>query len=203
MHSTSMSLKLQRLFVASFIALFFMWSVRSVSALEAPSFPSCESPQGEVRASYAEGVHGIAGNSGEFRGSDTVYTVSGNQVLQCFCPASSDGIQTNWWKVENISETEKDSFIRQGWIYIPNGALWGLDPAPYLAKNEAFFCGDRGGGSSSSSSNSSGSSTSSSGEVLGLAATGRSATRLAAFTGLGMLLVGSYLVASRKKKLHN
>lgn len=133
---------------------FFTLSVGKVVAISAPSFPSCENPSGTLRVSYENGIHGIAGQSAEYRGSDKVYTLSESQVLQCFCPADANGIQTDWWKADQLSQDDIDALLSSGWVYIPNGALWGLDPDPYLARNSSFSCGGVGGWSNSSNTSS-------------------------------------------------
>lgn len=133
-----------RLLLAS--ALFFAFSAAPVLATDIPDFPSCTSPSGTVKVSYDSGVHGIPGDSGEYIGSDIVYTVSDTTLIQCFCAVSGSGIQTNWWKDGSISESQTAQLLSVGWIYIPDGSAWGLDPVPYLAKNSNFNCGGGGGG---------------------------------------------------------
>lgn len=178
----------------------------AVKAVDAPSFTSCVNPQGEVKANYETGTHGIAGKNGLYEGKDSVYKISENALTQCFCAVDGSGIQTNWWKVSALTESEIKVYESQGWIYIPNGALWGLENAPYLAKNSDYSCksnggsggsnSDSGSNSSSSSSNSSGSTSGSSsasggiGQVLGLASTGNSIFLLgtALTSGLSLLL---------------
>lgn len=125
-------------------ALFFLTGASPVRAIEIPNFPSCISPTGSVKVNYASGVHGIPGDSGQYVGSDIVYTVSDTQLTQCFCAVSGSGIQTNWWKVEFLDQSLIDQLINNSWIFIPDGSAWGLDPVPYLAKNNNFNCG--GGG---------------------------------------------------------
>lgn len=177
----------------------------AVKAIDAPSFTSCVNPKGELKVNYETGTHGIAGQPGLFEGKDSVYKLSENSLTQCFCAVDGSGIQTNWWKLPQLSESEIKSLEAQGWIYIANGALWGLDNAPYMAKNSDFSCkssGENGGSSdsgSSSSSNSGSSSGSSSsvssdsagiGQVLGLASTGNTVLVLATAltSGLSLLL---------------
>src|SRR3989344_2454633 len=121
-------------------ALIFLVGALPVQATNVPAFPSCASPSGSVKVSYDSGIHGIPGDSGEYIGSDTVYTVSDTQLTQCFCAASGAGIQTNWWKLDSLSESQIDQLTNAGWIFIPDGSAWGLDPVPYLAQNTAFSC---------------------------------------------------------------
>lgn len=108
-----------------------------------PSFPNCKNPQGSIKVTYSEGTHGIPGNSSIFVGSDSVYTLTTDTTLQCFCPVQGDnGIQTNWWKVSELSIDQIESLVALGWVYIPNGAEWGLDEEPYLAFNISYDCKD-------------------------------------------------------------
>lgn len=165
-------------------------------AINDPPLFSCQNPIGGTIASYSTGVHGIPGDSSTHTGSDTVYTVDQNHVLQCFCSENNDrGIQSNWWKVSDLSTTEIDFFQRRGWVLVANGQAWGLDAAPYLVKNDSFSCkGTGGGGNSSSSGSDNGvgggsSSTTSTGSILGtstLAATG-SAQQIAFLLSIGLL----------------
>lgn len=167
-------------------------STQTVFAATPPNFPSCSAPQGSVIASYPSGTHGVPGNSSELTGSDTVYVVSEAATLQCFCSDNGSGIQTNWWKATGLTENEISVLTAQGWVYIPDGSVWGLDKAPYLALSAAYSCkqgGTGGGGGSSSNNNSSSSNigggqvlSAETGEVLGLADTGNIVKIYAVFT---------------------
>ncbi len=151
-----------------FFVLFF-FAVPKTYAVTPPTFPSCVNPQGQLKDSFSDGVHGIPGNSSTFTGSDSVYRLSNNDTLmQCFCAPDGSGIQTNWWKVSSLNDSEIQVLKNQGWIFIPDGSLWGLDSSPYLAKNIDFFCqgGGMGGGDVL------GASTDPTKGVLGLANTG-------------------------------
>lgn len=156
-----------------------------VHATEIPAFPSCLVPQGEVKVQYDNGIHGIAGDFGQYTGKDTVYNVSEDMVLQCFCPPEGQGIQTNWWMVGDMSYKEIEKFKEQGFVYVPTGSVYGLKNEAYLAKNVPFSCmgqpseenqgGPGGGGSSSGGgggSSSGGSSSGLSSSAPGLAPTG-------------------------------
>lgn len=176
-------------------------------AYEIPTFTSCVNPQGDLKANYETGTHGIAGRPGLFEGKDTVYAVASNAITQCFCPTDGNGVQTNFWKIPALTQSEISVLEAQGWIYIPNGALWGLENAPYLAKNSDYSCKSSGGSNDSSGSsggsNGSGSSGSNSGagssslsvsggvgQVLGLASTGNTIFVLgtALTSGISLLL---------------
>src|SRR3989338_10196982 len=141
----------------------------SFAAVTPPEFPSCVNPQGTVRVSYSSGTHGVPGVTTSYQGSDTVYNISENALAQCLCTIDGEGIQTNWWKVPQLSSDEIENFKTQGWIFVPDGSVWGLDPAAYLAKNSNFACRSTGGSNSSSSSVGG---VSSIGDILALAATG-------------------------------
>lgn len=161
-------------------------------AITIPPFTDCVAPSGTVKASYDNGTHGIVGNSGIFTGSDKVYTISDKSLTQCFCPNNGDGIQTNWFKVSNLTENEIDSLKNQGWILVLDGSIWGLEKAPYLAKNHSFNCKGGVGGTEISKTYSIdyGDGTGG-GEILGLATTGTAKNILAlTMLGLGFIIGG-------------
>ncbi len=136
-------------FLASFIlalALVLSLQVKSANAILTPIFPHCSSPQGTLKVQYNDGIHGIPGDTSKHHGSDAVYSVTDHSLIQCFCPENGVGIQTNWWKIDGLSQAEIDAYKRSGWTYVPNGALWGLDPVPYLTINTEYICGGVGGG---------------------------------------------------------
>lgn len=165
--------------------------VPNVQAQTVPSFPSCSNPQGSVKASYNEGTHGIVGNGATFTGSDTVYTLSGDTAMQCFCADNGDGTQTNWWHVASLTKAEVQVLKNQGWVSIPNGELWGLASGEWLAQNSPYQCQ---GGSSGSSGDILAASTQIGGDVLGLATTGNIVT-IYALIGLGITsLVTSFFL---------
>lgn len=166
-------------------------SVAVVRAVDMPNFPACPNPSGDVIANYDSGKHGVPGDPTEFEGSDKVVKINDTQVVQCLCPPSGSGVQTLWWKNTGLSQSDISILLKEGWIRIPNGSLWGLDNAEYFAKNSNFICGEKGGGggetnngggssvngtsTSNSGSSESSSSVGSTGQILGastLAATG-------------------------------
>ena len=187
--------------IALLASIFYLLvSTTSVFAVSTPSFPACANPQGSLKVSYSEGVHGIVGSGATYTGKDTVYTLSDSTTTQCFCGADGNGIQTNWWKASSLTEAEINILKADGWHYVPTGSLWGLAVDPYLAKNISYSCNS----SSSSSGSIQGSSTTQDldtgtggGEVLGLAATGDSALVYGSFL-LGTLLL---IVGLRRLKL--
>ncbi|KKT58501.1 MAG: hypothetical protein UX91_C0006G0039 [Candidatus Amesbacteria bacterium GW2011_GWB1_47_19] len=109
-----------------------------VASQSVPDFPSCTNPSGSsLKVAYDSGIHGIVGDPGVYSGSDSVYTLSDTRLIQCFCPAGSgSGIQTDWWK---YSES-----VPAGWTFVPSGAVWGLDAAPYVARNSGYNCHEGG-----------------------------------------------------------
>lgn len=112
----------------------------TVYAVDTPTFPKCENPQGTLKVSYDSGTHGVPGNSNTFTGKDAVYNLTEDTLTQCLCTINQDGIQTNWWKVSSLSLDQIEQLQKSGWIHIPNGADWGLDQAPYMAQNTDFDC---------------------------------------------------------------
>ena len=163
-----------------------------MSAVNTPDFPVCSAPLGTLKVQYNEGTHGVVGNSSEFKGKDTVYTINEGQTLQCLCTSDGQGIQTNWWKISSLNDSEIQVLKNSGWYYVPNGSLWGLDNAPYMAKNNEYECrgGSVGGGSVLGASNQ---------DILGLATTGDKAL-FYSFLGIGsmFLLLGFFLLRKRK-----
>lgn len=113
---------------------------KSVYAVEIPDFPSCANPRGDIQASYGTGVHGIVGSDVTYTGSDTVYRISDVAVTQCFCAENGQGIQTDWWKADALSEDDIKVLKSEGWIHVPAGELWGLAQGPYVARNSTFSC---------------------------------------------------------------
>lgn len=132
-----------------------------------PPQATCITPQGAVIADYSSGTHGVPGNTNNYSGSDKVYNLGNSNALQCFCTTDGSGVDTIWWgSISSLTQSQIDNFVSQGWIYIPNGALWGLEAKPYLAKNSNYLCSNTGSGGQTISTNAP--------EVLGssLAATG-------------------------------
>jgi len=158
-------------------------SAQPAFAVSTPDFGSCLNPQ--VAASQVNNGdnHGVVGQITSYKGTDSIYTLSNGNVLQCLCPDNGSGVQTNWLKVNDLSEAEVNVLENDGWIYVATGSSWGLEDVPYLAKNSDFSC--RSGSSSNSSSSSSSSSESKvESQVLSLASTGN------AFAIYGLILAG-------------
>lgn len=159
-------------------------SAPNVFAITTPDFPTCTNPEGSLRVQYNEGTHGVVGKSSEFRGKDSVYTVNDSQVLQCLCTDDGQGIQTNWWKISSLTDSQVQTLKNLGWYLVPNGASWGLDSAQYMAKNSNYSCKDGVGG----------------GDVLGLASTGNSAFIFGVFiSGLVLLLSGLFFAFGKRR----
>jgi hypothetical protein len=162
------------------IGMFF--NVTSAYAITEPSFPSCINPQGTLKANYTSGTHGVPGDTKTYTGSDSVYKLTNSTLIQCLCPTDGNGIQTNWWKVSGMSENDINSLKNNGWIFIPNGSVWGLDNEPYLTKNLKYSCiGGIGGVSAQKNL----------GDVLGLASTGNVASvYFYLISGVTLLVLG-------------
>lgn len=163
-----------------FIAVLIASGGQAAYAVTKPNFPSCTNPQGVLKIQYSDGIHGIAGNSANYSGSDSVYTLTEETLLQCFCAQDGQGIQSNWWKVSSLSQAEINILKRDGWVFVVNGLVWGLDDAPYLVRNGAYDC-PAGGGEVA-------------GAVLGWAATGNTPlVSILAIAGSTALLIGVWL----------
>lgn len=176
-----------------------------------PSFPSCSDPQGDLIVKYEEGIHGIPGDETTHTGTDAVYTVSEEAVAQCYCTVDGDGVQTNWWKVSSLTFDQVEFLKKAGWIYIPDGSVWGLQAAPYMAQNIKFSCGEAGSGEDEGTAHhhhhhSSGEILASAaatvrgtgGQILGLAATGNFPEILISL-GLGLFASAAGIFFLRKR----
>jgi len=198
-------MKSKKLFVIVLsIILMLSAYVPSAFAATEPSFPTCVNPQGEVKASYDSGSHGVVGDPNTYSGKDTVYSVNGGNQTQCLCPVNGNGIQTNWMKASNLSENEISVFVNQGWILVADGSAWGLDQGLYLAKNISYSCSSNQGGSSSNNSSSNSSESKNAGasatnSIFSLANTGNIIFIISVFT-LGFFLLIAGFAASQKRK---
>ena len=132
-------------FLTSLCFLLFA-STSTVQAVTTPSFPSCLNQQGTLKADYSSGIHGIVGRTETYSGSDKVFTLNESSLLQCYCGEDGKGIQTDWWKIDNLSDQDINSLKLQGWFYVPSGAAWGLEDAPYMARNSEYSCDGGTGG---------------------------------------------------------
>lgn len=113
-----------------------------VLAQDAPQFPVCSNPQGDVKESYNSGDHAIPGENSTRQGSDTVYSIGDGNYIQCFCAEDGSGIQTNWWRIPQLDQEQIETFIKLGWHFIPDGSDWGLEDVEYLAFNSVYSCGE-------------------------------------------------------------
>jgi len=116
---------------------------------DVPYFPKCPNPGGTQTAYYAQGWHWIVGQPVLKWGADSVHYIGNDNYVQCYCPLNqnnvwstnlSQGIQTNWLKAGNVSQSQKTQLLSLGWILVQNGADFGLKSEQYLAKNSGFFC---------------------------------------------------------------
>ncbi len=205
-----------RLVVAfAWTMLLLLRSAVPAFAVNVPNFPQCAAPQGAIIANYPSGIHGIVGSTDSYSGSDTVYQVSQDQVMQCFCAENGQGIQTNWWKASSLDQEQVSTLVSQGWYYIPNGDLWGLTVDPYLAINSSFSCLPSSSTPSSTTTTTTTSTTSSNtggevhgtgtgGAVLGLAATGNTLTLLTVFVfALAFVVAGVMRIVGTRHAKNN
>lgn len=128
--------------------LFFLVPPTKVLAVVPPTFPSCLNSPGDIKVQYTSGFHGIPGDTASYTGSDIVYSISEATLTQCLCTDTGQGIQTDWWKISSLTGEDVQILKNQGWFYIPDGSLWGLESTPYMAKNSPYACQGGGGGGS-------------------------------------------------------
>lgn len=183
----------------SLFLLLFLVPTIALAVEPIPNFPNCLNPQGQLKVLYESGIHGVVGDSNQYQGKDSVYEVTDVTTTQCLCTTTGDGIQTNWWKTGSLTESEINQLKADGWNYVPDGSLWGLQPASYMARNSRFNCnGDSN--SSSSSSSSSGGSVSSTNTDSGRGGVESTSTRLGQVLGLAttgnQILIFAYLLFS-------
>ena len=135
--------------------LLLAYSAAPASAYSVPDFGSCLNPQTSAEQVNSGSNHGVVGYDNQaFSGTDNIYSLSDNNVLQCLCTDDGDGYQTNWLKADNIGEPDRKVLESQGWTYFSDAGSWGLSGS-YLAKTDTYSCK----GASQA-------------EVLGLASTG-------------------------------
>ena len=151
-------------------------------AVSLPDFGSCGNPQVNASQVNTGNNHGVAGRTASYAGTDSIYTLSNGNVMQCLCPDNGSGVQTNWLKASSVSEGDVKVLKNEGWEYIVTGSAWGLEDVPYLAKNSDYSCKATGGGETPKST------------VLGLANTGNMLMIYGFLTaGLTALLSGMLL----------
>jgi hypothetical protein len=106
-----------------------------------PSFPPCPDINAEVKADYSYGLHWIVGNPVLQEGSDKVFSLGSNNYAQCYCPVTDTaGIQTNWLAAGGFTQSQIDTLVSMGWIFVQNGADFDLASQPYVAQNSPFTC---------------------------------------------------------------
>ncbi len=118
------------------------WGFANTGKNCGPTFPACPpTPGADVNGKkpdvfYATGLHWIVGNPILQSGADAVYYLGGStnpkgKDLQCYYPDTEGKkrIQTDW--------IEKNG-LNLNWILVSNGGVFGLDLAPYWAKNLNF-----------------------------------------------------------------
>ena len=110
----------------------------------------CGDIHGTLVAKYPSGWHWIVSFSPNQWGADKVKNVGYDNYIQCFCPRKLEGfeplfrhgVQTNWLKASNVSNETQQKLLSQDWLWVNNGADFGLAPEPYLAKNIKWDCPD-------------------------------------------------------------
>lgn len=106
-----------------------------------PSFPSCVNINAPVKVFYPSGLHWIVGNPVLQEGLDKVFNLGSNNYVQCFCPTTGKyGIQTNWLTTGALTQTQINSLISQGWIFVTDGSVFDLSAESYIAKNSSYWC---------------------------------------------------------------
>lgn len=130
----------KKILASILISPLFLSVATPVFAFATPDFGSCVNPQGQQIVSYNSGIHGVAGRTDTYTGSDAVYQQSGNGLTQCLCTDSGNGIQTNWLKASTLSSSDIAVLKNEGWLYIVTGSPWGLEDVAYLAKNSEYQC---------------------------------------------------------------
>jgi hypothetical protein len=166
-------------------------------AVDAPTFPNCPNPGGVQIASYTDGTHGIPGRSEVYTGNDTVFRLDEKRVAQCYCPPDGTGIQTNWFKVSDLTSDQKTELIQRGWVYIPDGTVWGLDAGDWMAQNSPLTCTEHAIGGSGLSTIFP--------QILGFADTGkmlfyRGVISMAGFTSIALGIMVLVFALKEKKK---
>ncbi|KKS89070.1 MAG: hypothetical protein UV63_C0025G0008 [Microgenomates group bacterium GW2011_GWC1_43_11] len=181
------------LYLVSLLFTFF-FGIPKVFAFAYPTFPTCANPQGTLLVSYPDGTHGIPGSPTSYTGSDAVYRLNDTTLTQCFCSTYGEGIQTNWWNASSLTDDEVAILRSEGWVSIPDGSVWGLDPGPYMAKNSDYLCGGIGGADVLGLGTG--------GDILGLATTGNIATVYSVFT-LAIIFLGVGILIPRNPYYHD
>jgi hypothetical protein len=135
-----------------------------------------------------------------------VFSLEGDNFTQCYCPTNGQiGIKTNWLAAGSISKEDQNVLITQGWVYILDGAGWGLSNQPYLAKNTEFSCnggggggteGGGGGGTNGSSNGSGGTNgAGGGGDVLGISTLAGTNSPYSKYQILATILISSFFIA--------
>jgi hypothetical protein len=168
-----------------FSLILFKVFTKDAFAVNAPNFPSCNNPHEYISAHYDTGTHGIVGSNSTYTGSDTVYDTGNDNHYQCFCSDSGQGIQTNWWKVSSLSDSQIQQLKNLGWYHVADGSAWGLASGDYMAINNNYSC--RGGEVAGTSL----------GQVLGLAYTGGKSQILALFGLSGLFALVAVVLKKR------
>jgi len=119
---------LPAIFVLALAAVILLTS--KAFAYESPAFPSCINTSGlQLVVTFGPNNEG------------SLYKTSDDTFLRCYCTGDA-GLQTNLWRIPQLSSDELAYFQNDGWSVIPNGSDVGLDEGKYLTKNIEFNCKD-------------------------------------------------------------
>lgn len=123
-----------------FLFVTLIVSAQPVMAYEVTDFGSCLNPQASASQVNTGSDHGVVGypNQG-FSGTDSIYSLDSNNVMQCLCADNGQGYQTTWLSTNNYSDSELSTFESQGWTYFADASNWGLTGS-YLAKTDTYSC---------------------------------------------------------------
>lgn len=131
----------RKLFITGLsLFILFAGSAKPAMAVSTPDFGSCVNPKISASQVNIGRDHGVIGHVNAYAGKDSIYKLSDGNVLQCLCPDNGKGIQTSWYKISGLSDTDINILKKQGWTYIITGSSWGLEDVPYLAKNNDYSC---------------------------------------------------------------
>src|SRR5579871_687717 len=147
---------MKKLLLLGILILGYLFSICTPSFAQTTAvFPTCSNQlSSPLIANFSDGVHGIPGDTTTHSGRDQVYLLDNNNALQCFCDTSGNGTQSNWQNASGFTDADIKILENEGWIYIPDGSVWGLSSQPYLVLNSSYAClsGGTGGGTSNNSS---------------------------------------------------
>jgi len=133
--------RIAKTIAVSAVSIASLLSTASIAAAwYAPEFPSCTSFSTNGDWSTGVGNHHIPGQEATIFGKDDVYYVQNGNFVQCLCPPNGQGVQTNWWNISGMGQSEIDNKWKPAGWYHEQGSNWNLMNYPYLAKNTSYQC---------------------------------------------------------------